>query len=62
MWFRLRFIVSLLVFLFSASVVLAQTPPPGGGGVGAPIDGLSGLLILASIGYAGKQFSNRNNR
>lgn len=44
---------SLLAF---AQLVSAQAPPPGGGGggggsTGAPVDGASGLLLIAAAVY-----------
>jgi len=50
-------ILPIVIVLTIASVVVwAQTPPPGGGGsVGAPLDGFTGLLLAAGIGYSAKK-------
>lgn len=49
---RLLFVGSFLAF---AQLVSAQAPPPGGGGgggsTGAPVDGASGILLIAAAAY-----------
>lgn len=49
---RLLLVGSLLAF---AQLASAQAPPPGGGGgggsTGAPVDGASGLLLIAAVAY-----------
>lgn len=60
MHFKFRVFLVLAVIMLNASMLWAQTPPPGGGSsVGAPLDTLSGVLLLASITYAGKRISKR---
>ncbi len=50
-------VFSILILLLFASLLLhGQTPPPGSNSSdGAPIDGLSGLLLVAGIGYGAKR-------
>lgn len=41
-------------FLAFAQLASGQTPPPGGGGGGstsAPVDGASGVLLIAAAAY-----------
>lgn len=48
--------LSLTFIYFIAS---AQTPPPSGGsGVGAPLDGITGLLLMAGVGYGIKRIGS----
>jgi len=55
-----RIIPIVIVLVLVGMEVWAQTPPPGGGGApppsaGAPIDGLTGLLLIAGIGYGARK-------
>ncbi len=57
---KLTLLLALLLVGFAA---MAQTPPPSGGTtVGAPIDGLSGLLLAAGAGYAARHIYRNNRR
>ena len=53
-------IVVLVLALGTALEVLAQTPPPGGSPTeGAPLDGMTSLLLAAGVGYSYKQLKKR---
>jgi hypothetical protein len=50
------FLILFFICMTVALVVNAQTPPPSGGSsVGAPIDGMVGLLLAAGVGYGIKR-------
>jgi len=54
------FLILFFIFMTVALVVNAQTPPPGGSTtVGAPIDGMVGLLLAAGVGYGIKRSRDR---
>ena len=61
-------ILLLGVMLTFAQLASAQLPPPGGGGgggsntTGAPIDGASGILLLAAAAYGYKQLRSKGNK
>jgi hypothetical protein len=58
-----RLLILIFICMTVALVVNAQTPPPSGGTtVGAPIDGLSGLLMAAGAGYAARHIYRNNRR
>ncbi len=57
--FQILLVLFLVVF---ANVLYAQTPPPGGGSsVGAPIDAMSGFLIIAGTAFAGRRMLNKGS-
>jgi hypothetical protein len=59
----LQFSYVVLLVLFSATEILAQVVPPGGGpNDGAPIDGFSGLLIALSVGYGAYRMKKGEDR
>ena len=55
-----RLLILFFIFMTVALVVNAQTPPPSNPNtVGAPIDGMVGLLIAAGVGYGVKRSRDR---
>ncbi len=53
-----KILPAIAIVLLSTTSIWAQTPPPSssGGNVGAPIDGLSSLLLVAGAGYGIRKF------
>ena len=56
-------VLFLLIGPFAAQVLFAQPPPPPPPPpppVGAPIDGLSGILLMAGAAFFGKKFLKKD--
>lgn len=49
----------LLHFALFIGEAMAQTPPPGGGSVGAPLDGVSAMLLAAGVGYGARMIGKK---
>jgi len=59
-----KFLLLILVFIAAFNFyMLAQGPPPppsqGGGPAGVPLDGASGMIILAALGMAYKKYFSK---
>ncbi len=62
---RKPFSLSLLVCMLitcSASVVLAQAPPPSTNPPGAPLDVIVSILLAGGIGYGSYRIKKNPNR
>lgn len=59
-----RVLTIVVVLMLVSVMVWAQTPPPGGGltNAGAPLDGLTSLLLVAGVGYGMKQMRNSRRK
>lgn len=56
---NLKHILTLIVLLTITSTLFAQTGGPGPAPTGAPIDGLSGILVMAAAAIFGKKLKDR---
>ncbi|MBL4587112.1 MAG: hypothetical protein JKX84_08675 [Flavobacteriales bacterium] len=58
----------LIVFLIISSSLfigeaIAQTPPPGAPpAAGAPLDGMTAVLLAAGIGYGARKFRKKHEK
>jgi hypothetical protein len=62
---NIKYILILITILFISSSLYAQTggpgpPPPTPPATGVPIDGLSGILLMAAAAIFGKKFMNKD--
>lgn len=55
-------VLILAVVLVASATAYAQTPPPSPPVVGAPLDGLSILLILVGAGYGSYRASRTDKK
>lgn len=56
---NIKYILILIVLLTLTLSVNAQTGGPGPAPTGAPIDGLSGILLMAAAAIFGKKFKDK---
>jgi|AntAceMinimDraft_5_1070358.scaffolds.fasta_scaffold436476_1 hypothetical protein len=56
---NIKYILILITILFISSNLFAQTGGPGQA-TGVPIDGLSGILLMAAAAIFGKKFMNKD--
>ncbi len=58
---NLKYIILLIILLTITQGINAQTGGPGpAGATGVPIDGLSGILMMAAAAIFGKKFIDKN--
>ena len=53
-----QYFIAFILVMIVAQVAIAQPPPPGPA-TGAPIDGLSGILMMIGAALFGKKFFNK---